>query len=63
MTYTDENGEKLKDLIPLKATTNHLAHGSRCRYPRQKKAHSEYGWPHIKKIFSDFGVDISRDHT
>jgi hypothetical protein len=64
MTYTDENGEKQtkKFDLSLKAgTTNQFgqaAVGSDTPTSK-KKAHSEYGWAAYKKIFGDFGVDIS----
>jgi len=64
MTYTDENGEKQTkrfDLSLKAGTTNQFgqaAVGSDTPTSR-KKAHSEYGLAAYKKIFGDFGVDIS----
>ena len=64
MTYTDENGEKQtkKFDLSLKAGTTdqfgQAAVGSDHSTSR-KKAHSEYGWAAYKKIFSDFGIDVS----
>lgn len=64
MTYTDENGEKQtkKFDLSLKAGTTdqfgQAAVGSD-HATSKKKAHSEYGWAAYKKIFSDFGIDVS----
>tara|TARA_B100000902_G_scaffold390900_1_gene440640 strand:- start:30 stop:1769 length:1740 start_codon:yes stop_codon:yes gene_type:complete len=64
MTYTDENGEKQtkKFDLSLKAgTTNQFGQAAvgADTPTSKKKAHSEYGWAAYKKIFGDFGVDIS----
>ena len=64
MTYTDENGEKQTkrfDLSLKAGTTNQFGQAAvgADTPTSKKKAHSEYGWAAYKKIFSDFGVDIS----
>ena len=64
MTYTDENGEKQTkrfDLSLKAGTTNQFGQAAvgSDHATSKKKAHSEYGWAAYKKIFSDFGVDVS----
>ena len=64
MTYTDENGEKQTkrfDLSLKAGTTDQFGQAAvgSDHSTSKKKAHSEYGWAAYKKIFGDFGVDIS----
>lgn len=64
MTYTDEKGEKQTkrfDLSLKAGTTNQFGQAAvgSDHATSKKKAHSEYGWAAYKKIFSDFGVDVS----
>ena len=64
MTYTDENGEKQTkrfDLSLKAGTTDQFGQAAvgSDHATSKKKAHSEYGWAAYKKIFSDFGVDVS----
>ena len=64
MLYIDEEGKERKqrfDLSLKAGTTSQFgqaaAGGTSER--SKKKAHGEYGWEAYKKIFADFGVDVS----